>query len=140
MDTDKWIYTASYTWLADGTYVYGWSVVDEGWNTASISRIINIDTVNPAITFDQESWAAAHSHSVEITATDAWGKLVGNTATYSSGADGYTVADSGKTIETSVPANALFTDSNVTNNVAATTILKAICFKLILLLKIKTLL
>ena len=49
----------------------------------------------------------------------ASGTTSGHVVTW--GADGYTVADSGYTIAKSVPANALFTDSNVTNNVANTT-------------------
>ena len=49
----------------------------------------------------------------------ASGTTSGHVVTW--GADGYTVADSGYTIATSVPANALFTDINVTNNVDTTT-------------------
>ena len=48
-----------------------------------------VDITLPTITFDQQSGAAANSHSVEITATDIWSKLVQNWIIQN--ADGYTI-------------------------------------------------
>jgi len=69
LSTDKWTYTASYTWLDDWTYVYGWTVTDVAWQSASVSRTINIDTTKPTCTISQvpASWTWT-SGSVTITA------------------------------------------------------------------------
>ena len=68
------------------------NVCDILWNcntTNQTSNSIKLDKTRPSITFDQQSGAAAKSHSVEITATDTLSKLV-------QGSDGYTVTYNGK--------------------------------------------
>ena len=68
--TNTWTYTTAYTWLADGTYVYGWTAVDMVWQSATISRTINIDTTKPICTIAQNPVATTQTNgNVTLTAT-----------------------------------------------------------------------
>ena len=80
----SWDCVSSGTSFASGdtiTYATEWTgtlylcASDVAGNIGTWSGTYYLDKTRPVITFDQQSWAAANSHSVEITATDTWSKL-----------------------------------------------------------------